>query len=324
MSNLETAPAEELCGRDEAADQTFELLQGREVVLGTRDGTTVTRTLPNRERRMVGAWCFVDQYGPTDVSGKPGMQVAAHPHTGLQTVSWLVAGDVHHYDSLGSSQRIVPGQLNLMTAGAGIAHAELSPQDHSDSLHGVQLWVALPSGSAATGPAFAHHADLPVLDAPGAMTTVIMGSLDGADSAARTFSPLLGAEIVLDADSSATLPLARGFEHALLCLSGAVEVGLITLEQGPLLYLGRGRTELRLMAQRPSRVLLLGGEPFDEEIVMWWNFVGRSHDEIVHFRQQWESGDMFGAVTGGYNGPRIPAPPLPNTRLKPRGRFRTT
>lgn len=323
MSNVEAQPAAELIGGDEAAELTFELLHGREVVLGTRDGTTVTRTLPNRERRMVGAWCFVDQYGPTEIDNTSGMQVAAHPHTGLQTVSWLVAGEVHHYDSLGNSQLITPGQLNLMTAGAGIAHAELSPEGHSPVLHGVQLWVALPSAHASVAPAFAHHDDLPVLDGPGAATTVIMGELDGAASPARTFSPLLGAEISLGPESAVSLPLHKDFEHALLCLSGAVEVGLVALDQGPLLYLGRGRKDLRLMAHAPSRVLLLGGEPFDEEIVMWWNFVGRSHDEIVQSRHDWESGGpRFGTVMGGYTGESLPAPPMPATRLKPRGRLR--
>jgi len=354
MSNVETAPEEELCGAEPASDQTFELMQGREVQLTPRSGTVVTRTLPNRERRMVGAWCFLDQYGPTYVGqgagegAGVGMSIAAHPHTGLQTVSWLVAGEIHHYDSLGNSQLIRPGQLNLMTAGRGIAHAELSPEPHSDILHGAQLWVALPSEHAGVAPHFEHHADLPVMDSPGATVTLLMGSIDGATSAAKTYSPLLGAEIALDADSAVKLPLRKDFEHAILVLSGAVEIGLITLRQGPLLYLGRGREEIRLMAHGPSRALLLGGEPFDEEIVMWWNFVGRDHEEIVQFRQEWESiagqldaeqlgaeqlgagqlgaeqlgAERFGAVGGGYSGGTLPAPPLPTTRLKPRGRTR--
>ena len=320
MSNTETAPVEQLCGGEEAAPATFELMYGREVQLTPRNGTTVVRTLPNRERRMVGAWCFLDQYGPTVIAdGGPGMSVAAHPHTGLQTVSWLVAGEIHHYDSLGNSQLIRPGQLNLMTAGSGIAHAELSPEPNSGVLHGAQLWVALPAEHAGVAPHFEHHADLPVIDGPGVTVTVIMGSLDGATSGARTYSPLVGAEIALE--SAVKLPLHREFEHALLVLSGSVEIGLINLEQGPLLYLGKGRDEIVLVAHRPSRLLLLGGEPFDEEIVMWWNFVGRSHEEIVAFRDGWEA-QRFAPVTGGYEGGALPAPPLPTTRLKPRGRMR--
>jgi redox-sensitive bicupin YhaK (pirin superfamily) len=319
VSNTETAPVEELCGGEAAAEATFELMHGREVQLTPRSGTTVTRTLPNRDRRMVGAWCFLDQYGPTALNGGPGMSVAAHPHTGLQTVSWLVAGEIHHHDSLGNSRLIRPGQLNLMTAGRGIAHAELSPQPNSGVLHGAQLWVALPAEHAGTAPHFEHHADLPVMDSPGATITVIMGSLDGTASTAKAYSPIVGAEIALD--GTVTLPLRKDFEHALLVLSGSVEIGLVNLGQGPLLYLGRGRDRIKLMAAGPSRALLLGGEPFGEELVMWWNFVGRSHEEVVAFRQEWEAGaGRFGAVTGGYEGGTLPAPPLPTTRLKPRGR----
>jgi len=310
---------EELCGGEAAADAAFELMQGRQVQLTPRSGTTVTRTLPNRERRMVGAWCFLDQYGPTVITDGPGMSVAAHPHTGLQTVSWLVAGEIHHYDSLGNSQLITPGRLNLMTAGRGIAHAEVSPQPNSGVLHGAQLWVALPLEHAGTAPHFEHHPDLPVIDSPGATVTVMMGSLDGEKSNAKTYSPIVGAEIALE--SEVTLPLRKDFEYAVLALSGSVEIGPLTLEQGPLLYLGRGRQEIRLMAHTPSRALLLGGEPFEEEIVMWWNFVGRSHEEIVAFREEWET-KRFAAVTGGYEGGTLPAPPLPTTRLKPRGRMR--
>jgi quercetin 2,3-dioxygenase len=320
VSNLETAPAEELCGGEAAADATFELMDGREVQLTPRSGTSVVRTLPNRERRMVGAWCFLDQYGPTSLTdGGPGMSVAAHPHTGLQTVSWLVAGEIHHYDNLGNSRLIRPGQLNLMTAGRGIAHAELSPEPNSGVLHGAQLWVALPLEHAGTAPHFEHHADLPVMRRPGATVTVLMGSLDGATSGAKAYSPIVGAEIALD--SELTIPLRKDFEYAVLVLSGSVGIGPSTLEQGPLLYLGRGRDRIKLAAQGPSRALLLGGEPFGEEIVMWWNFVGRSHEEIVASREDWEA-SRFAPVTGGYEGGTLPAPPLPATRLKPRGRTR--
>jgi quercetin 2,3-dioxygenase len=319
MSNTETAPVEELCGGEEAAEATFELMHGREVQLTPRSGTSVTRTLPNRERRMVGPWCFLDQYGPTPLGDGPGMSVAAHPHTGLQTVSWLVAGEIDHYDSLGNRQLIRPGQLNLMTAGRGIAHAELSPQPNSGVLHGAQLWVALPAEHAGVAPHFEHHEGLPVVDSTVATITVIMGSFDGVTSHAKAYSPMVGLEIALGAEVK--LPLRKDFEYALLVLEGSVEIGLINLEKGPLLYLGRGREELKLMAPGPSRVLLLGGEPFDEEIVMWWNFVGRSHEEIVAFRDEWEAG-RWAAVAGGYEGGTIPAPPLPTTRLKPRGRTR--
>ena len=321
MSNLELAPEEAVCGGQAAGAGTpvQELLYGREVVLGTR-GMVVTRTLPHRDRRMVGAWCFVDQYGPEDVSSSAGMRVPPHPHTGLQTVSWLVEGDVLHRDSLGSHQLVRPGELNLMTAGRGISHSEESPTDRSPSLHGVQLWVALPEPDRNVPPHFEHHADLPIRTDPGISVTVIMGSLDGSTSTAQVYSPLVGAEAVLAPGAETRLPLRPEFEYAVLTLSGSAVVDGVELAPGPLLYLGTGRSELTLRAESQSRLLLLGGEPFEERIVMWWNFVGRSHDEVVGFREDWTVGDRFGEVRG-YAGNPLPAPPLPTTALKPRGRL---
>ncbi len=295
-----------------------ELLKGREVVLGGTRGIAVSRTLPHRDRRMVGAWCFVDQYGPHDTVSGPPMRVAPHPHTGLQTVSWLVQGEVLHQDSLGSVALIEPGQLNLMTAGRGIAHSEESPRERSRLLEGVQLWVALPDPYRHTDPDFAHHPDLPVLAEGGVAITVIMGELAGAASPARTFSPLVGAEIALEAAAATRIELNRDFEYAALALRGEPEVDGAPITAGSLLYLGRGGTGLDLRGgAAPSRVLLLGGEPFAERIVMWWNFVGRGHDEIVVDREDWMAGTRFGRVDG-YDGAPIPAPPMPGTRLVPR------
>lgn len=320
MSNVEAAPVETACGHEQVPDgPTHELMPGREVVLGGTRGMAVSRTLPHKERRMVGAWCFVDQYGPADHD----MRVAPHPHTGLQTVSWLVAGEILHRDSIGSAALIRPGQLNLMTAGHGIAHSEESPAERTGPLHGVQLWVALPEQARSVAPAFAHHADLPVLTRPGAAITVLMGELAGAVSPARAYTPIVGAEAALDADATVTLPLRPDFEYAALVLDGAADVDGVPLSPGTLLYLGRERTSLELAAAGgAARVLLLGGEPFEEEIVMWWNFVGRGHDDVAAAREQWMAADArFGEVRG-YDGAPLPAPALPNAQLKPRGRRR--
>ncbi|GAA0807667.1 pirin family protein [Spirilliplanes yamanashiensis] len=300
-----------------------ELLPGHEVALGGPRGMTVRRTLPDRGRRMVGAWCFLDAYGPQPIApGAPGMRIGPHPHIGLQTVSWLLRGEILHRDSVGSLRQVEPGQLNLMTAGRGIAHSEETPAAHSGVLHGVQLWVALPDGARHTDPAFAHHPDLPVLAADGLSTTVIMGELDGAASPAATHSPLVGAELRLTAGGAGTLPLRPGFEYALLVVDGpGARVDGHELTAGPLLYLGAGRTALRVAADGPATLVLIGGEPFDERIVMWWNFVGRDHDEIVAARADWAAGARFGAVHG-YAGPPLPAPAMPATRLAPRGRVR--
>jgi len=323
VSNLEPNPQEAICGGQTTAvavAPTRDVLPGREVVIGTR-GMVVNRTLPNRDRRMVGAWCFADHFGPEDVATGPGMRVPPHPHTGLQTVTWLIEGEVLHRDSLGNEQLIRPGQLNLMTAGAGISHSEESPQHRSPVLHGVQLWVALPEHDRHGEPGFEHHARLPSLTESGAAITVFVGELDGAASPARRYSPLVGAEIILAPGADTTLPLRPDFEYAALTLAGTVEVDGNSLEPGPLLYLGSERRDLAVRADGAGLALLLGGEPFDEQIVMWWNFIGRDHDEIVEVREAWMAGRGFGTVRG-YDGDSLPAPPMPTSPLKPRGRQR--
>jgi redox-sensitive bicupin YhaK (pirin superfamily) len=252
------------------------------------------------------------------------MRVGPHPHIGLQTVSWLLAGEVLHRDRLGSLQEIRPGQLNLMTAGRGISHSEQTPAAHGEVLHGVQLWVALPDADRDVAPSFAHHPDLPVVAGNGLSATVLMGELAGEVSPAACHTPLVGAEVALCAGAAATLPLRPDFEHAVLVLDGAATVEGTPVAPGPLLYLGDGRSRLRLDAGPATRLLLIGGEPFDERIVMWWNFVGRDHDEVVAARDAWQAradGGRFGRVRG-YDGPDIPAPPMPITRLIARGRTR--
>jgi redox-sensitive bicupin YhaK (pirin superfamily) len=307
----------------EVGSPVVEVLEGAPVALGGPRGMGVTRTLPNKHRRMVGAWCFLDAYGPHDLTGTPGMRVGPHPHTGLQTVSWLVSGEILHRDSLGSLQEIRPGQLNLMTAGRGIAHSEETPATHSAVLQGVQLWVALPNAARDLPPAFDQHTDLPLITEPGLTATVLMGTLAGATSPARCHTPLVGAEITVTGDGR--LPLRPDFEYAVLALDGATVVGGLDLKPGPLLYLGDGRTSVSFAAASPARLLLLGGEPFEERIVMWWNFVGREHDEIVQMRHDWDtflnSGGRFGTVHG-YAGDPMPPPAMPITRLVPRGRTR--
>ncbi len=322
MSNLDVRPAARVCGgrEDVSGGPVRELLDGRTVPLG--ESTRVRRLLPNLGRRMIGAWCFVDHYGPDDIAHEPGMQVPPHPHMGLQTVSWLHDGEVLHRDSLGSKQTVRPRELGLMTSGRAIAHSEESPRDHARHLHGAQLWVALPAAHRDTAPAFEHHAELPeVTGGHGLHATVILGELDGAVSPGTVHSPLLGADLTLAPDTAARLPLQRDFEYAALSMSGETEVDGVRLTPGSLLYLGTGRTDLALRADHESSVMLLGGEPFAEKIVMWWNFIGRSGEDIVAAREDWMTGTRFGDVHG-FAGPRLDAPVLPSTPLKPRGRER--
>jgi redox-sensitive bicupin YhaK (pirin superfamily) len=293
------------------------LLPGHDVPLGRY--TTVRRLLPLRERRMVGAWCFVDHFGPEDVRDRPGMQVPPHPHTGLQTVTWLVEGEIVHRDSLGNDESIRPGQLNLMTSGRGIAHSEMSPTDHPPAMHGLQLWVALPEDARHGEPRFSHHGELPVLDVGGATATVLVGEFGGKRSPARVHTPLLGVEVLFPAAGPATLPLAEGFEHGVLLMAGAATVADSALEPAALLFLPPGRSAVTIDATAGTRAVLLGGEPFDEALVMWWNFVGRSHEDIVAARDDWAAGRRFGTVAGCEH-PPLPAPDLPMVRLKARGR----
>jgi redox-sensitive bicupin YhaK (pirin superfamily) len=326
MSNLETHPGEATCGGQAPGEVVTELLEPRKVWLGKT--TQVRRLLPHKNRRMVGAWCFVDHYGPDDIRDRKGMWVPPHPHSGLQTVSWLFDGEVLHRDSVGSEAFVRPGELDIMTAGDGIAHSEESPGDHDPILHGVQLWVALPDPDRRTAaPAFAQHRDLPAVDLPGARAIVLVGELAGVRSPAHSFTPLVGAEVSLEPAARARVPLDPELEYAVLVVDGPVTVEDRILDRGRMLYLGRSREHVDLSAVGNGRVMLLGGEPFVEELVMWWNFIGRTHEEIVDAREQWMAGiaaghdERFGVVRG-FRGDPLPAPEMPNTRLRPRGRSR--
>jgi hypothetical protein len=316
MSNTDAAPAEVAC----VASPFAGVLHPREVPLGGPRAMLVRRTLPQRERSLIGAWCFADHYGPHDVRGRPGMDVPPHPHTGLQTVSWLFSGEVEHRDSAGVHAMVRPGELNLMTAGAGICHSEVSTAA-TTVLHGVQLWVALPGANRDTGRDFTHYVPEPHSVA-GATLRVFLGELDGDRSPVHTFTPLLGAQIDLDPAANLSLEVDPAFEHGVLLDQGVVEVAGTALAIADLAFQAAGSNRLEVVnrGQSPARVLLLGGPPFPEQLVMWWNFVGRSHEDIASYRQMWESHDArFGAVRG-YQGAasRLPAPPLPNATLRPR------
>jgi quercetin 2,3-dioxygenase len=319
MSNLEAAPTEVACSASRA--EGIEVLHAREVPLGGTRAIRVQRTLPQRQRSLIGAWCFADQYGH-QTGPAVRMDVPPHPHTGLQTVSWLFSGGVEHRDSAGVHALIRPGELNLMTAGAGICHSEVSVESNA-ALHGVQLWVALPDADRDTGRDFAHYAPAPI-SLPGAVARVFLGGLGGRCSPVHTFTPLLGAQIDLDAAATLDIDVDPAFEHGVLCVLGTLEMGTMSgtaLAVADLGYQSPGGSVLRLRntGNRPSRVMLLGGTPFTEELLMWWNFVGRSHDEIARYRQQWEDADQRFGVVEGYRGSvsRLPAPPMPATRLIP-------
>lgn len=318
MSNLEVRPAEYIGTGEPAAGSETLLLSARKVYLGKT--AEVARALPDRQIRMIGAWCFLDHYGPEDVSGTPGMQVWAHPHTGLQTVSWLFEGAVEHRDSLGSRALVRPGELNIMTAGSGIVHSEISPADKPAGLHGVQLWVALPEVARDTAPRFETYAELGELVRPGVRGTVLVGELDGVSAPTHRYSPLCGADVQLEPGAEVRLALDPAYEYGVFVVFGAVQAEDTAVGLDQLLYLGRERASLTLRTSAGARVIILGGEPFNEEIVMWWNFIGRSHEEIVGYRQAWEQAESRFPPVVNRAERVMAAPPMPNAALRPRPR----
>lgn len=318
-----------------------EVITSRAVPLGGPRAMTVRRTLPQRARSLIGAWCFVDHYGPDDVGHTGGMDVPPHPHTGLQTVTWPLAGQVRHRDSVGSDVIVRPGELNIMTAGYGVAHSEFAvlPAAVDDGgaelpvQRGLQLWVALPDAERNRPPAFEQHRDLPTVHGPGFTATVMVGTFAGGSSPATMYTPIVGVEV--RCDGAAALPLNPEFEHAVLVLDGGLTVDGQDIGSGPLGYLGEGREVLHVDGLPDTRFLLIGGEPLQEELLMWWNFVGRTHEEVAQARADWEAqaslpdddaaGARFGLVRGhgpdaGREAGRIPAPPLPGVQLRPRTR----
>ncbi|MEV5652787.1 pirin family protein [Nocardia sp. NPDC052254] len=323
MSDLESNPTEALCESSPAPGPRSDFYPAREVPLGGVRGVTVMRALPQRDLPTVGAWCFLDHFGATESAHRLPPDIDPHPHIGLQTVTWPFDGRIRHRDSLGSDVEIEPGQLNLMTSGRGIAHSEYTVAG-APAGQGLQFWIALPDTHRDIAPQFEQHRELPVLARPGLRATVLIGSLGGVTSPAVTYSPIVGADITVAPGAVATLPLTAEFEHAVLVMSGQVRVDDVSVEPGPLLYLGSDRAELRLHSESGARMALIGGAPFGEDLVMWWNFVGRSHDEIDAARIAWEDHDTsrFGDVPGHRPQERIPAPPLPNLRLRPRTRRR--
>lgn len=292
------------------AAPSIEIHPGRLADVG---GAQVRRLLPRRGHRTVGAWCFADHFGPAPgaVGG-----IGPHPHIGLQTVTWLLEGELVHRDSLGSEQAIRPGQLNLMTAGHAVVHAEEADPGASGR-HGVQLWVALPESTRMGPAAFEHHAELPTVGLAGAEATLLVGELEGTRSPARADTDHLGAQLVLH--GPATVPLRASAEHAVLTVDAPITLDGEPLDIGQVAYLPPGRSEVGIAAvdgsrsvERP-RVLLLGGTPFEFEPVMWWNFVARSREEVVDAYRDWQAeAPRFAPVASSLA--RIPAPDLPWAR----------
>ena len=271
-------------------------------------GSRVIRVLPTKGRRTVGPWCFVDCMAPPDFDDPHPMEVGPHPHTGLSTVTWLFEGEALHGDSLGTEQLIRPGQLNLMTAGRGIAHAELGV---ADRINGVQMWLAQPEATRHGESRFEHVSDLPVLSLGQADITVILGSLGGATSTARLDGPLVGVEARLRR-GRVDLPADPTFEYAIVPIDNTVKVGGVIVEPGWLGLVATGADVLPIEAgDSGARVMVVGGPPMGERIQMWWNFVARTKDELAQAWRDWQQGnvDRFGPVPSRLSRIDAPRPP---------------
>ena len=296
-----------------SSETQVERLEAHRAVIG--DGFEIRRAVPNRHRRMVGAWCFLDHAGPVNYQPDQGLTIGPHPHIGLQTFTWMIEGEVIHRDSLGCEQLIHPGQVNLMTAGRGISHSEESPAGRAGRFHSTQLWIALPDAERNREPAFHHYPELPAIECGGFHIAVLAGECDGQRSPARVYTPLVGLDLVTRGSAKATLPLDASFEHGVLTLEGTPTVNGEVLEPGVLLYLGPGRASLGLTSSSASRLLLIGGLPFGEEILLWWNFVARTPAEMEAATNDWIAGRRFGQVHGARGKPLV-APELKTLHLK--------
>lgn len=281
----------------EIADDLVELeIPARTRSIGDFD---VGRVLPSPVRRTVGPFIFFDHMGPAHLDPGHGMDVRPHPHINLATVTYLFEGEIFHRDSLGSAQAIRPGAINWMTAGRGIVHSERSPAElraAGPTLHGLQLWVALPQAAEECEPAFAHHpaSTIPELDDRGIKLRVLAGEAHGARSPVDVASPLFYVEAVLE--PGATLELPRDYEErAVYVVTGAVEIGGRTLGPRNMLVFRRGAAPV-LTATEPTRLVTLGGAPIGPRYV-FWNFVSSRQERIVEAARAWKA-EQFPLVPG--------------------------
>jgi redox-sensitive bicupin YhaK (pirin superfamily) len=263
-------------------------------------GFTVRRALPSTRRRMVGPFIFFDHMGPAEFRSGQGVDVRPHPHIGLATVTYLFEGEIVHRDSLGSALPIVPGDVNWMTAGRGIAHSERTGPDHragGEHLHGLQCWVALPAGDEEMAPAFNHHegAKLPLLTGEGKTVRVVAGQLFGVTSPVATLSDTFFADVLLSI--GARLPLDPAYEErAIYIVSGEIEISGDRFAEGRLLVFKPG-DRITVTALRDARVVLLGGAVMDGPRHIWWNFVSSRKERIEVAKADWKAG-RFGLVPG--------------------------
>ncbi|HPW11834.1 MAG TPA: pirin family protein [Thermomonas sp.] len=272
-------------------------------------GFQVRRAVPSLQARSVGPFVFVDHMGPAHFDAGHGVDVRPHPHIGLATVTFLWSGGMRHRDTLGSLQDILPGDVNWMTAGRGIAHSERTPpalRETGFPLHGMQTWVALPQSHQEVEPSFHHHAaaSLPARDHEGARLRVIAGRAFGMESPVKVFADTWNVAVDLIADAELVIP-ADAVERAVYVLDGEAQLDGTDIPDKHLLVLDRGVRHV-LRAKTPVKAMLLGGEPLDGPRHMWWNFVSSSKERIEQAKHDWDEG-RFGLIPGD-DVERIPLP----------------
>ena len=273
-------------------------LHGKARELG--DGFSVTRVLPQIDQRTVGPFVFFDYFGPVDFAPGKGLDVRPHPHIGLATITYLFDGSQVHRDTVGSVQEIVPGDVNWMTAGRGIAHSERTgPQVRARGhrMHGIQSWVGLPKANEEDKPSFQHVAkvDLPVLERDGALLRVVTGKAYGLEAPVKVPMEIFYVDAQLRRGTTIDLP-AEYAERGAMVVGGVVEGGGAIYPDGAMIVFDAGETA-RITAVGDSRVMLLGGAPLDGERHVWWNFVSSSRERIERAKAEWTSG-AFGKIPG--------------------------
>lgn len=274
-------------------------------------GTVIKRALPSRQKRMIGAWCFLDHAGPVTFPQGDGLDVGPHPHIGLQTFTWLIEGTMMHNDSIGSKQLIRPKQVNLMTAGHGISHTEVAP-DTETKMHAAQLWIALPDDKINMAPQFDHYPELPIAEQDDVEFTVLVGEFMNTTSPVKVHTELVGVDFYAKDSTTTRIPLNPKFEYGFLALEGEAVINGHELNNDNMVVLEPGISQIDVQLHKGSRLLLIGGEPFESPILLWWNFVGRTQEELKQATEQWINQDArFGSIPE-YDGPRLEAPAFPD------------
>ncbi len=278
-------------------------------------GTVIKRALPSRQKRMIGAWCFLDHAGPVTFPQGDGLDVGPHPHIGLQTFTWMIEGTMMHTDSIGSKQLIRPKQVNLMTAGYGISHTEVAP-DTETRMHAAQLWIALPDDKINMAPQFDHYPVLPVVEKDNIEFTVLVGEFMDTVSPVQVHTELLGIDFFTKEQTKTRIPLNPKFEYGFMALEGDAIVNGHDLNSDNMVVLEPGISQIEVELPKGSRLLLIGGEPFESPILLWWNLVGRTQEELKTATEQWINQDARFGTIPDYDGPRLEAPAFPD-KMRP-------